>query len=637
MNPNPTATSQAIILNGPDRPASVKMAGLRCEMLPHPMGVDTPTPRLSWKLTDTRRGARQTAYRVLVASSSELLGRDQGDLWDSGTIESDQSHLVEYAGKPLVSGQHCYWKIRAWDLAGKEVAWSEPSWWEMGLLSPSDWQAKWIQGAMETVSSELTDEWIEFAMVKSSSDTPEVLAGAKYFGRQYAASVVMGCDFTLDTIPTTARMYASARGFYTVYLNGERVGDAEYEPTRVSPGDATSYYAADDITTLLRKGENRLRCVLRTGRHETKPAFLLQINAEIGGKSRVLVASDAAWRQTTCRIVNGDYWLGEVYDARISNALVHADPVSTSAWKSTVQELSTTLNVRWRFLQPERVIRRVAPVAVFSPAPGVYTFDLGEMITGAVEWKVPGYLPAGARIVFRYSPEIRTFGPYGHNSGHKPGAELHYPDESRVEDKSRLLAHYDILVAHGANIPVWIASALRWTRYDDLSTTSQNMVINKTGVNKKFAPCDLYVAGDQSGETWCPTVRCNAFRYVEVVGLTQEPRIDDLTGLMIHTDSPRIGDFQSSEDDFNRCYAMCVKTVLMNQHGIMHDCMDRERTPWNGAWPKVQFMRYAYDIDPLIRKHTSDNVDNVRRYGRAGTACDQFHGITAVRSGSRGS
>ncbi len=42
---------------------------LQCESMPEPLGIDIAHPRLSWQLRDSRRGARQTAYEVRVASS----------------------------------------------------------------------------------------------------------------------------------------------------------------------------------------------------------------------------------------------------------------------------------------------------------------------------------------------------------------------------------------------------------------------------------------------------------------------------------------------------------------------------------------------------------------------------------------
>ena len=117
---------------------------LRCEYRTNPLGIDTAVPRLGWKLESKDRGVRQTAYHVLVASSPELLSKEQGDLWDSGKVGSDQSVHVAYAGSPLTSRQYAYWKVCVWDEAGKKSKWSEPARWSMGLLAPEDWTGQWI-------------------------------------------------------------------------------------------------------------------------------------------------------------------------------------------------------------------------------------------------------------------------------------------------------------------------------------------------------------------------------------------------------------------------------------------------------------------------------------------------------------
>ena len=87
---------------------------LRCECLTNPLGIDESKPRLSWQVVATdpkARGLTQGAYQVVVASSPELLAKNQGDLWDSGKVASSQSLYVPYAGKPMVSLQHCVWKV----------------------------------------------------------------------------------------------------------------------------------------------------------------------------------------------------------------------------------------------------------------------------------------------------------------------------------------------------------------------------------------------------------------------------------------------------------------------------------------------------------------------------------------------
>ena len=122
---------------------------LRCEYLVDPLGIDVVRPRLGWILQSALREQKQTAYQVLVASSPAKLVNDQGDLWDSGKVPSDQSIQVEYAGKALASRQTCWWKVRVWNRHGISSAWSAAAHWTTGLSDPRDWQASWI-GVKET-------------------------------------------------------------------------------------------------------------------------------------------------------------------------------------------------------------------------------------------------------------------------------------------------------------------------------------------------------------------------------------------------------------------------------------------------------------------------------------------------------
>ena len=118
--------------------ANERIARLRCEEMTDPIGIDVLQPRLSWELESDRRGVLQTAYRILVATDKTLLDRDQGDMWDSGEIESDATSGIKYAGKPLQRNSYYYWKVKANTNKG-ETAWSEPALWQVGLLQFQDW------------------------------------------------------------------------------------------------------------------------------------------------------------------------------------------------------------------------------------------------------------------------------------------------------------------------------------------------------------------------------------------------------------------------------------------------------------------------------------------------------------------
>ena len=118
---------------------------LRCEYLENPLGIDRATPRLSWQSDNSERDWKQAAYEILVASSSENLRNGKADVWDSGKTNSAESVGIAYRGPALESHKRYFWKVRVWDAAGQVSESTDEAWWEMGLLHPEDWKAKWIR------------------------------------------------------------------------------------------------------------------------------------------------------------------------------------------------------------------------------------------------------------------------------------------------------------------------------------------------------------------------------------------------------------------------------------------------------------------------------------------------------------
>src|SRR3974390_1751132 len=115
--PKPILTLVAVLL-ADIFSSAMSTQNLRCEYLTNPLGLDAASPRFSWILTSDERGEKQTAFQILVASSVKKLKADTGDLWDSGKVDSDETSQIAYAGKPLVSRESCFWKVRAWDRNG---------------------------------------------------------------------------------------------------------------------------------------------------------------------------------------------------------------------------------------------------------------------------------------------------------------------------------------------------------------------------------------------------------------------------------------------------------------------------------------------------------------------------------------
>lgn len=138
----------------------IAVSGLRADNATDPLGVDNRRPALSWRLASTVNGARQTAYRLLVASSPRRLSPAAADVWDSGKIIGGDSVDVRYAGPDLRSSSRYFWTVQIWDAQGRPSRWSRPAYWEMGLLDAAAWEdAKWISPRAGDESS-----WSDFTL-----------------------------------------------------------------------------------------------------------------------------------------------------------------------------------------------------------------------------------------------------------------------------------------------------------------------------------------------------------------------------------------------------------------------------------------------------------------------------------------
>lgn len=202
--------------------APLAVEDLRCEYRQDPLGVDATQPHLSWTLVAEERAQRQIAYRVLVASSPELLTNDTGDLWDSGKVASNATMQILYAGKPLESGAGCWWKVQAWNKDDAPSAWSEPATWTMGLLEPSDWQAEWI-GYRET-STNANDVVFDAAEWIWSPGEPEhprksAPAGERYFRFTFPVREVR--------VLVGAKLLITADNQFKIYVNGKLAGESD--------------------------------------------------------------------------------------------------------------------------------------------------------------------------------------------------------------------------------------------------------------------------------------------------------------------------------------------------------------------------------------------------------------------------
>jgi alpha-L-rhamnosidase len=372
-------------------PSDVRVTDLRCEYLADPLGIDVVQPRLSWRLEASWRGQRQTAYQILAAGEEKLLREGKADLWDSGKVASDQSIHVAYAGKPLASRMRCYWKVRVWDRDDKPTPFSETAVWEMGLLTPEDWQGKWISAPGGTD--------------KSPQPAP-----------------LFRKAFTLGRRPVSARVYICGLGYYELHLNGAKVGDHVLDPA-FTPYDRRALYVTYDVTRQLKKGPNALGVTLGNGWYNMhtravwdfdkapwrdRPTMRCQLEITCDDGSKLVVASDATWRVTTGPIVFDSIRNGEKYDARLEKAGWDAADANDTGWPAAQVVPGPQGRLTAQMLPPVKVCKSLRPVKITEAKPGVYVFDMGQNLAGWARLRVFG--PAGKEVVLRYGERLNADG-----------------------------------------------------------------------------------------------------------------------------------------------------------------------------------------------------------------------------------
>lgn len=167
------------VLVSAEAPSRLKPVYLRCEYRVDPIGMDQSQPRLSWIVESNgpQRGKRQSAYQIQVASTIAKLAHNQGDLWDSGKQDSDESAQVIYTGAFLKSATEYFWKVKVWDEQDAPSAWSGPARWTTGLQR-TDWGAQWISDPDIRVSPEVEAEslkGVNSGYLSNSSRDPDTV------------------------------------------------------------------------------------------------------------------------------------------------------------------------------------------------------------------------------------------------------------------------------------------------------------------------------------------------------------------------------------------------------------------------------------------------------------------------------
>jgi len=466
-----------------------------CEYRSNPIGIDIAKPRLSWQIISDADNVKQTAFEIKVANSSKDLTKKDQLRWSSGKVESDQSVNVSYEGAGLKSMERVYWQVRIWDNKNKVSEWSEPAYWEMGILEPQTWKASFIG-------------------LKPGAETAKSRP-CQYFRK----------EFRLTKKVKSARLYITSLGLYQVFINGKKVSNDLFTPGWTSYNKRLQYQTYDvsamisDKTTLgAILGDGWYRGSIGWGQNNyygDQLALLLQLNIEYTDGTNELVTTDPGWKITTGPISSSEIYHGETYDARLEMPGWNMPGFDDSKWGNAV-----TINHSKDILissasNAVKPIQEIVPVKFFKTPKGENVFDMGQNMVGWVRLKVKG--SKGDQITLKFAEILDKEGNF-------------YTENLRVARAT-----------------------------------------------------DVYIVKGGEEEVFEPHFTFHGFRYVKIEGLPGVPDINQITGVVVHSEMEPTGTFNCSDSLIN----LLQHNIQWGQKGnfldIPTDCPQRdERLGWTG-------------------------------------------------------
>ncbi len=320
----------------------MKAIRLRTEYLEDPIGIDIPRPRLFW---NCEGGVTQTAYQITAVCGRRTV-------WDSGKVASHRMTGIPFGGE-LTSRMRVEWTVTLWD-EHDEPGPASTAGFEVGLLRPADWTARWITGDYK---------------VNKKQRYP-----VDCFRKVFQAGEVMA-----------ARLYVTACGLYEGRLNGRRIGDFVLAPGHTDYRKRVQNQTYD-VTSLLQNGENELTFQLADGwyrgscgawglknQYGTETKLLAQLELTTADGSVTAVCTDGSWEWSNDGPIRfADNKDGEVVEAgRV--------PSYSGRAKVTRHEVipAASNNV------PVTEHEALKPVLITTPS-GKKVLDFGQNIAGFV-------------------------------------------------------------------------------------------------------------------------------------------------------------------------------------------------------------------------------------------------------------
>ncbi len=360
--------------------------------------------------------------------------------------------------------------------------------------------------------------------------------------------------FVVYSLPEKCTVTIGTPGFYELYINGHKITKGILAPY-VSNPDHIVYYDEYDITTYLAEGKNVLGIQLGNGmqnapggeiwdfhkaafRGSPRVAFSIELKNTDGSVD--VIEANRTVKTAPSPVIFDDLRSGCFYDATKEIDDWSQIKFVDDSWEDAL--IAETPRGERRICQAEPIVslRHLKPVSIrkckmidFRPEKRMarevsdfpsketvgYLYDFGIDTAGIVRLKVNG--EKGQKIDLQ-------FGEYLDENGN--------PDISNVQ-----------FYPNG------------------------------------FAQRDIYICKGDGEEIFEPQFTYHGFRYVVVLGITEEQATQDLlTYIVCSSALEERGNFRCSDDTVNRLQAMARNATLSNFYYFPTDCPHREKNGWTG-------------------------------------------------------
>lgn len=398
-------------------------------------------------------------------------------------------------------------------------------------------------------------------------------------------------EFKTDNAIESASLHITAAGYFKAFINGSGIEENVLDPGWTDFSKRI-YYSEYDVTSLIQDGDNCLGVSLGNGFYNPlpmrkwgrrnlredltvgKPVFIAKLLIVYKNGDSEEIVSDNSWKYALGPIIKNSVYIGVAYNA--NNELDGWDKpgFDDTKWQAATIGNPPGGKLEKAFFPPVEITQEITPVDIFSPKKGVWMVDMGINFTGTYKIKLSGNV--GDTIAFKFGERV----------------------------------------------------------YEDGSVNPMTTVvgqIKKKGVGGPGAPdiawqTDSYIVGTKKGQWFSPDFTYHTYRYMEIKGLKEKPKMDDVRGLFMHTNVPNENSFSSSSALLNSIQDASERTFLANLVSVQSDCPAREKFGYGGDINATsEAFIYNFDMQSFYRKTIYDWVDAMKDSNFVDTA--PFTGI----------